>query len=54
MDDIFNESEFSNLNHKNSKKFNLLYDEKPEIVSYGKSAATDIGDFMCSFYVLFY
>lgn len=49
MDDVSNESGFNNLDHKNSKKFNLLYDEKPEIVSYGKSAATDIGDFMCSF-----
>ncbi|MBQ9491916.1 MAG: hypothetical protein IJU86_04000 [Firmicutes bacterium] len=26
-----------------------MYDEEPEIISYGKSAATDIGDFMHSF-----
>ncbi len=45
----FNESETNNLGDKNSKKLKLLYDEEPEIVSYGKSSATDIGDFVYSF-----
>lgn len=49
MNDIFNESEINNFGNKDSKKLKLLYDEKPEIVSYGKSSATDIGDFICSF-----
>ena len=49
MNDIFNESEINNFGNKDSRKLKLLYDEKPEIVSYGKPSATDIGDFMCSF-----
>ena len=49
MDDILNEDEINNSGGKNSNKLKLLYDEEPEIISYGKSAATDMGDFMHSF-----
>ena len=31
MDDISNESEFNNLDHKNSEKFNLFLNEKTPI-----------------------
>ena len=49
MNDMFDENKINNLDDKNNKKLKLLCDEEPEIISYGKSAATDIGDFMHSF-----
>ena len=49
MNDMFYENKINNSGGKNSNKLKLLCDEEPEIVSYGKSSATDIGDFMCSF-----
>ena len=49
MNDMFDENKINNLDDKNNKKLKLLCDEEPEIISYGKSAAKDIGDFMHSF-----